>query len=222
MAERRAPETLQSICGYQQKAGEIIASLFAGGPPVQLDDAPKPAAAAKKAGAMDWEAVKALAQQDLPNELEVDGQTWVMVDKIDVMDKESEEKHQLVINDAKDSYRSRQKLKYPDGTVIEDVGRAHVGGYAQFTVGNLKPNKPLAIVRRMDYVYGDYEIEYFVDNKSAGVCSCAGTDRVHRWRNWPHVIAAELITKYKVTVKQNAGTAGRDINMFRYWFYQPK
>jgi len=25
-----------------------------------------------------------------------------------------------------------------------------------------------------------------------------------------------------VTIKQNAGTAGRDINMFRYWFYQPK
>jgi hypothetical protein len=145
-----------------------------------------------------------------------------MVDKLDVMDKESEEKHGLVINDAKDSYRSRQKLKYPDGTVIEDVGRAHVGGYAQFTVSNLKPGRPLAMVRRMDYVYGDYEIEFFVDGKNAGVCSCAGTDRVHRWRNWPYVIAGELITKDKVTVKQNAGTAGRDINMFRYWFYQPK
>jgi hypothetical protein len=141
---------------------------------------------------------------------------------IDVMDKDSEEKHGLAINDAKDSYRSRQKLKYPDGTVIEDVGRAHVGGYAQFTVSGLKPGKPLAIIRRMDYVYGDYEIEFFVDGKNAGVCSCAGTDRVHRWRNWPYVIAGELITKDKVTVKQNAGTAGRDINMFRYWFYQPK
>jgi hypothetical protein len=171
---------------------------------------------------MDWEQVKALAQQDLPQEIDVDGQTWVRVDMIDVMDKDSEEKHGLVINDAKDSYRSRQKLKYPDGTVIEDVGRAHVGGYAQFTVANLKPGKPLAVIRRMDYVYGDYEIEFSVDGKNAGICSCAGTDRVHRWRNWPYVIAAELITKDKVTVKQNAGTAGRDINMFRYWFYQPK
>jgi hypothetical protein len=224
MGERRyTADALQNMCAYQQKAGEIIASVFAGGPPVQLDDEPRPGVPAqKKAGTMDWEAVKALAQQDLPTEMDVDGQTWVRVDTIDVMDKDSEEKHALAINDAKDSYRSRQKLKYPDGTVIEDVGRAHVGGYTQFNVSGLKPGKPLAVIRRMDYVYGDYEIEFFVDGKNAGVCSCAGTDRVHRWRNWPYVIAAELITKDKVTVKQNAGTAGRDINMFRYWFYQPK
>lgn len=224
MNERRfTADALQNMCAYQQKAGEIVASVFAGGPPVQLDEAPTPGAPVqKKSGTMDWEAVKAVAQQDLPAEMDVDGQTWVRVDMIDVMDKDSEEKHGLVINDAKDSYRSRQKLKYPDGTVIEDVGRAHVGGYAQFNVSGLKPGKPLAVIRRMDYVYGDYEIEFFVDGKNAGVCSCAGTDRVHRWRNWPYVIAGELITKDKVTVKQNAGTAGRDINMFRFWFYQPK
>ena len=191
MGERRfTADALQNMCAYQQKAGEIVASVFAGGPPVQLDEEPRPGVPAqKKAGTMDWEAVKALAQQDLPTEMDVDGQTWVRVDMIDVMDKDSEEKHALAINDAKDSYRSRQKLKYPDGTVIEDVGRAHVGGYAQFNVSGLKPGKPLAVVRRMDYVYGDYEIEFFVDGKNAGVCSCAGTDRVHRWRNWPYVIA---------------------------------
>jgi hypothetical protein len=227
MGERRfTADALQNLCAYQQKAGEIIASVFAGGPPVQLDDEPRTAtataAAPKKSGAMDWEAVKGIAQQDLPGEIEVEGQTWVLIDKIDVMDKDSEEKHSLVINDAKDSYRSRQKLKYPDGTVIEDVGRAHVGGYCQYTVGNVKAGKPLAVIRRMDYVYGDYEIEFSVDGKGAGVCSCAGTDRVNRWRNWPYVIQGELVTKDKVTVKQNAGTAGRDINMFRYWFYQPK
>jgi hypothetical protein len=228
MNERRTSsstgtETLQSLCAYQQKAGEIIASIFAGGPPVVLDDEQRPAAApVKKPGGLDWDGVKTLAQLDLPAELDVDGQTWALVDKIDVMEKESEEKHAFVINDAKDTYRSRQKLKYPDGTVVEDVGRAQVGGYAQFTISNLKPGKPLAVIRRMDYVYGDYEIEFFVDGKSAGVSNCAGTDRVNRWRNWPHVIGAELITKDKITLKQSAGTAGRDINMFRYWFYQPK
>jgi hypothetical protein len=239
MAERRfTPDALQNLCAYEQKAGEIIASVFAGGPPVQLDEEPRAAAsggaaaaagagagagaAAKKTGALDWEAVKGLAQLELPGEIEVEGQTWVLIDKIDVMDKDSEEKHALVINDAKDSYRSRQKLKYPDGTVLEDVGRAHVSGYCQYVVGNVKAGKPLAVVRRMDYVYGDYELEFVVDGKNAGVCSCSGTDRVHRWRNWPYVIAAELITKDKVTIKQNAATAGRDINMFRYWFYQPK
>ena len=109
----------------------------------------------------------------------------MLVDEIDIMNKESEDKHAFAIKDAKDSYRSRQKLKYPDGTSIEDIGRAHVGGYAQFKVTNLTPGKPLAILRRMDYVYGDYELEFSVNGKKAGVCSCAGTDRVHRWRNWP-------------------------------------
>jgi hypothetical protein len=138
------------------------------------------------------------------------------------MDKASEEAHSLAIHDAKDAYRSRQKLKYPDGTVIEDVGRAHVGGNTTYTVKNLTPGKELAVVRRMDYVYGDYELEFIVDGKSAGICSCAGTDRVHRWRNWPYVIPGELVGKATVQVKQVANTAERDINMFRYWFYQPK
>jgi hypothetical protein len=222
LGERRyTQDALQNLTAYQQKAGEIILSLFAGGAPVVMDEeAPKPAPA--KTGGIDWEQVKGLSQLDLPNELTVDGKTWTLIDKIDVMDKDSEEAHGLAIHDAKDSYRSRQKLKYPDGSVIEDVGRAHVGGYAQYTVKNVTPGKELAIVRRMDYVYGDYEIEFTVDGKNAGVCSCAGTDRIHRWRNWPYVIPAELVTKDKVAVKQNAGTAGRDINMFRYWFYQPK
>jgi hypothetical protein len=228
LGERRAAgslgaDALQNLTAYQQKAGEIVVSIFGGGPPVQVDDdKPAQSAAPTKKSGMDWEAVKGIAQQDLPAEIEVDGKTWVQIDKIQVMDKDSEEAHGLVINDAKDSYRSRQKLKYPDGTTIEDVGRAHVGGYAQYTVKNVTPGKELAIIRRMDYVYGDYELEFNVDGKNAGVCSCAGTDRVHRWRNWPYVVAAENVTKEKVTVKQNAGTAGRDINMFRYWFYQPK
>lgn len=224
MTERRFTlDALQNLTAYQQKAGEIVLAVFGAGPPVVIDDgAPKAAGAPVKKSGMDWEAVKGISQQDLPNEIEVEGRTWVLVDKIDVMDKDSEEAHGLVINDAKDSYRSRQKLKYPDGTQIEDVGRAHVGGYAQYTVKGLTANKELAVIRRMDYVYGDYELEFLVDGKNAGVCSCAGTDRVHRWRNWPFVIGAEYVTKDKVTIKQNAGTAGRDINMFKYWFYQPK
>ena len=228
LAERRySLDALQNLSAYQQKAGEIVTSIFGAGPPVVIeDDKPKaaaPAAAAAPAGkGIDLEGVKSISQLELPNELTIDGKVWVQVDKIDVMDKESEEKHGLAINDAKDSYRSRQKLKYPDGTVIEDVGRAHVGGYAQFNAMNLKPGKPLLVVRRMDYVYGDYELEFSVDGKPAGTCSCAGTDRVSRWRNWPFIISGDLITKDKVTIKQAAATAGRDINLFRLWMYQEK
>ncbi len=170
----------------------------------------------------DWEEVKVISREELPSEMAVGGVPWVLVDKINVMDKDSEEAHQLQIVDAKDAYRSRQKLKYPDGTVLEDVGRAHVGGYCQFEVKGLTAGKELAVVRRIDYVYGDYEVEFIVDGRSGGVSSNAGTDRVNRWRNWPYVIPAEAITKPAATIKQIAVTAGRDINMFRYWFYQPK
>ena len=86
----------------------------------------------------------------------------------------------------------------------------------------ITPNRPIVILRRMDYVYGDYEIELVVNGKSAGMVSCAGVDRVHRWRNWPALIPAELVTETSLTVKQVAATAGRDVNMFHLWIYQPK
>ena len=222
IGERRiTADALANLCGYEQKAAEIVSSIFAGISPTPMDGG-GPRATAPASSPSDWEAVKTMGVAELPAELQIAGRAWTLVDSIDVMDKASEEAHGLAIHDAKDAYRSRQKLKYPDGTVVEDVGRAHVGGYSTYNVKNLTAGRELAIIRRVDYVYGDYELEFFVDGKSAGVCSCAGTDRVHRWRNWPYVIPGELIGKATVQVKQVATTAERDINMFRYWFYQPK
>src|SRR5581483_4259837 len=99
LGERRYTfDALQNLSAYQQKAGEIVTSIFGGGPAVVVDDtpsaAPKPAAAAAPtAGGMTVEAVKGISQLELPTELVIDGKTWVQVDKIDVMDKDSEEKH---------------------------------------------------------------------------------------------------------------------------------
>ena len=151
-----------------------------------------------------------------------DGLTWVLVDEIKILDNDSESKHAFNIKEARDSYRSRQKLKYPDGTVLEGVGRAHVGGYAEFKVLNITAGRPVVVLRRMDYVYGDYELELGVNGKKVGVVSCVGTDRVHRWRNWPALIAAENVTDANLIIRQQSITAGRDINMFHIWVYQPK
>lgn len=170
----------------------------------------------------DMERIKGISSQDLPMELEINGETWIRIDMIKVMDTDSEGSHDLKINEARDSYRSRQKLKYPNGDVIEDVGRAHVGGHVTYKVKGVTPGKRLLVVRRMDYVYGDYSLEFDVDGKKAGVCECPGTDRIHRWRNWPFIIGDEFVVRAEPTVKQIAVTAGRDINMFRYWFYQPR
>ena len=38
----------------------------------------------------------------------------------------------------------------------------------------------------------------------------------------PFIIADEFIVRNEPMLKQIAVTAGRDINMFRYWFYQPR
>jgi hypothetical protein len=210
-------ENLSNLFGYEQKAAELVGSMFAGISPAPAEPARAPASTQA-----DWDMVKTMGVPELPADIQIAGRSWVLVDSIDVMDKASEDAHGLAIRDAKDDYRSRQKLKYPDGTVVEDAGRAHVGGYTTYNVKNLTPGKELAIIRRMDFVYGDYELEFQIDGKPAGVCSCAGTDREFRWRNWPFVIGGELIGKQTVQVKQVAITATRDINMFRYWFYQPK
>jgi hypothetical protein len=78
------------------------------------------------------------------------------------------------------------------------------------------------VLRRMDYVYGDYELELGVNGKKVGIVSCVGTDRVHRWRNWPALITPEYVNDANLIVRQQSVTAGRDINMFHIWVYQPK
>ncbi len=221
-------EALMNLFAYQSKASDASSSAVAGEAaavsalaPIKGKGAADEPRSSAKADLRDFEGVKAMANPPDSITLE-NGTTWLLVDQIQVLDKDSEEKHALTISDAKDTYRSRQKLKYPDGTVVEDTGRAHVGGFATFKILNVTPGRPVMIVRRMDYVYGDYELEFFVNNKSIGVGNCAGTDRINRWRNWPFLIPAEAVTDSTLTVKQVALTAGRDVNMFHFWFFQPK
>ena len=211
-------EAFTNLLAYQSKASEVAGAAVAGEKAtIQVEEKKE---VKKVAELTDWESVKQLPNPK--NELVLEGITWLMVDEINILDKDSEDKHEFVIKEAKDSYRSRQKLKYPDGTVMEDVGRAHVGGFAAYKIHNLTPGRPVVILRRMDYVYGDYEIEYFLGGKSVVTTSCAGTDRIHRWRNWPVLIDGEHVTEATATIKQVALTAGRDVNIFHLWVYQPK
>src|SRR6185503_12905874 len=212
-------DAYMNLLAYQSKCAEIASLAVAGEKaiieaPAEKKDAPK------VADIKDWEGVKGMPQPKPSMDLE--GTTWVMVDEIEILNKESEDKHLFTIKEAKDSYRSRQKLKYPDGTTVEDTGRAHVDGYSEFKVMNIVPNRPVVVLRRMDYVYGDYELELGVNGKKVHVVSCVGTDRVHRWRNWPAMIAPEHVTGDSLMVRQSSITAGRDINMFHIWVYQPK
>ena len=211
-------DAYMNLMAYQAKCAEIAMSAVAG--EKALIEAPDKKEAPKLANINDWEAVKVMPAPKPSMELE--GITWVLVDEIEILNKESEDKHIFQIKEAKDSYRSRQKLKYPDGTTVEDTGRAHVDGYSEFKLQNITPGRPVVILRRMDYVYGDYELEMSINGKKASIVSCVGTDRVHRWRNWPAMIPAETVTEATMLVRQQSITAGRDINMFHIWVYQPK
>ena len=211
-------EAFQNLLAYQAKCAEIALTAVAGEKPVLI--APEEKKEQKAADIKDWEGVKVMPQPK--PEMDLEGIKWVLVDEIEILNKESEDKHIFTIKEAKDSYRSRQKLKYPDGTTVEDTGRAHVDGYSEFKLLNITPGRPVVVLRRMDYVYGDYELELSVNGKKTSVVSCVGTDRVHRWRNWPAMIPAEAVTDGTMLVRQQSITAGRDINMFHIWVYQPK
>ncbi|MGN6108355.1 MAG: hypothetical protein ACTHU0_24830 [Kofleriaceae bacterium] len=212
-------DAYMNLLAYQAKCAEIAQAAVAG-EKVLIEAPAEKKEAQKVIDIKDWEGVKAMPQPK-PT-LDLDGVTWVMVDEIEILNKESEDRHLFTIKEAKDAYRSRQKLKYPDGTTVEDTGRAHVDGYSEFKLLNITPGRPVVILRRMDYVYGDYELELSVNGKKVGVVSCVGTDRVHRWRNWPAMIPAEAVTDGTMLVRQGSVTAGRDINMFHIWVFQPK
>lgn len=167
----------------------------------------------------DLERIKVISSVDLPSELGIGGATWLQVDRIRMRDEESEQKHEVAWQDTLDLYSRRDALKYPDGTKLQELGRAQCGGSMTFVVRRLRPGRPLLIVRRMDYVF-DAVLKYEVDGVPAGVCEQIGTDRVHRFRNWPFVVAGELITGTEATIKQIAWQ-GKDISMYRFWFYQP-
>ncbi|HEY3802474.1 MAG TPA: hypothetical protein VGL61_07690 [Kofleriaceae bacterium] len=211
-------EAFQNLLAYQAKTAEILMSAVGDLKPVIV--APEEKKEEKVADIKDWEGVKVMPQPK--PQMDLEGITWVLVDEIEILNKESEDKHIFTIKEAKDSYRSRQKLKYPDGTTVEDTGRAHVDGYSEFKLLNITPNKPVVVLRRMDYVYGDYELELSVNGKKVSVVSCVGTDRVHRWRNWPAMITADNVKDGTLLVRQQSITAGRDINMFHIWVFQPK
>src|SRR5262249_56179987 len=113
------------------------------GAPAEKKDAPK------VIDIKDWEGVKAMPAPK--PQMELEGTTWVLVDEIEILNKESEDKHIFTIKEAKDSYRSRQKLKYPDGTTVEDTGRAHVDGYSEFKLLNVTAGRPIVLLPRIDY-----------------------------------------------------------------------
>jgi hypothetical protein len=207
-------ETLVNVLGYQKKSTENLSTIFGGkvvrkvaeGPVKNVDES--------------LNVVLRERSDDFGESLEVEGVKLKRIDWIDILEKNSEQAHKFRIVDAKDKYRTRQKLKYPDGVIVEDVGIAYEGGYAEWEISNVTPNKDIYMFMRMDYVHGGWEAEITVNGKKAGAMVCEGEDRKFRWRNWPFKIPAEYVTDTFLTIRQTPNSADRDVNIFRLWFYQ--
>jgi hypothetical protein len=209
-------EFLTSVFEYQRKGIDSVRGLFA------KELTPKKAIKkeAKVPAEALWEKIK-VRSEDFGTTLILEGMEFKRIDMIDVLDAQSEQKHRLIIKDERDKYRSRQKQKYPDGTIIEDVGVHFEGGYAEWEFSNVEPGKGLVVITRMDYVRGEYECEVFVNGKRASNLVCPGNDMKFRWRNWPYLIPGEFVNEAVIRIKLVPITADRDVNMFKIWAYQP-
>jgi hypothetical protein len=225
---KRTDEQLDNVLTYQRKATESLDVLLDKVRPEAIEVKVLEGAieavdvSAGLAGGITYEEIK-VRSEEFTATLVVDGREWRLVDMMDVLEKASEEDHKFAIKQAKDTYRTRQKLRYPDGTLIEDSGIAHEGGYHEFVVKNLTPHQDLVMIRRMDYVHGDFQMEVHVNGERLPrLLECRGDDKRYRWRNWPFTIPAQYINNTSITIKQVMLTADRDVNMFRFWFYQPQ
>lgn len=168
-----------------------------------------------------WEKIR-VRSEEFPKHLSIEGRDFNLVDTLDIYDEASEKKHHFAIMDEKDRYRSRQRLKYPDGTVVEDVGVHFEGGHCQFEIFNIEPNRDVIVIMRIDYVRGDYECEVHVNGRKAQNLVVPGNDMKFRWRNWPYVIPADLATEPILRVDLTPIKQDRDVNLFTVWVYQPK
>ena len=206
---------LINTVGYQRKSCESLQDLFA-----HKLQAATPSTDVGAPTDKVFEAIK-VRSADFTKKLEVEGAKFKLIDVIDMIDDKSEKAHKFNIDQARDRYRTRQKLRYPDGVTVEDVGVAYEGGFAEFEISGCTPKKDVIMIVRMDYVHGDYETEMYVNGKKVGNSVCPGNDRRFRWRNWPFVIPGEYVSEPTLKIKQVPITAGRDVNMFKIWFYHP-
>jgi len=153
--------------------------------------------------------------------LTIDDMTFRRCDWIDPLEHDSETQHKFKIEGARDKYRTRQKLKYPDSKTVEDAGIAYEGGNCTFELNGIEPGKDVYVVWRMDYVHGDWEAEMHANDRRLPNCVCGGEDRKFRWRNWVYVVPGEHVREVTLRLKQVPITADRDINIFKLWAYQP-
>jgi hypothetical protein len=204
----------KSLMGYQNECQKFMDTMFQ----KNIKPTKKIEAATDTNAVIENIKVRSAPFQEYMN---IEGQDMTIIDVIDPVEPDSEKAHNWKVSGERDKYRTRQKLKYPDGVIVEDAGMAFEGGQLEFEIKNVEPGKDVYVVWRMDYVYGDWEAEVEANDRRLANCVCAGSDRKFRWRNWVYVVPAEHAREVSLRIKMKPVTAGRDINVFKMWAFQP-
>ncbi|MSP91576.1 MAG: hypothetical protein EXR79_07210 [Myxococcales bacterium] len=205
----------KSLLGYQNECQKFMDTMFQ----KNIKPAKKIEASSTDTNAV-IENIK-VRSAPFQDHMNIEGQDMTIIDMIDPCEPDSEKSHNWKVTGERDKYRTRQKLKYPDGVIVEDAGMAFEGGQLEYEIKNVEPGKDVYVVWRMDYVYGDWESEVEANDRRLANCVCAGSDRKFRWRNWVYVVPAEHVREVTLRLKMKPVTAGRDINVFKMWAFQP-
>ena len=156
----------------------------------------------------------------MPSRVRVAGETWDLVDSIDVRDPGSEELHGFEVLEATRLLREQGTFRYPSGGPVEDRGYRHFEGYVRFVVRNLTPYAPLAIVRRV-LATGEEHLSVRVAGVHAADVHETDCDARAPWRNRALQLALNRIVAPEVRVELADEGSPDGVTWFAVWCYQP-
>lgn len=171
-----------------------------------------------------WEQLTKLSfTGDPPSQLAIDGVVFSLIDQIQPTIRQSEESHQFAIREVRPESQGTQnnEFSYPDGTRVQARGRWHLGGHAEWVVGNVKRGKDLVLMKRIDMVNAGLVAEVYVnDHKVSEAWEIKDSDRKNRWRNWLFRVPGDLVTTDTVKIRHVTMSAKVEANYYGLWFYQ--
>lgn len=156
---------------------------------------------------------------DFEETLPVGTAGWRRVDAFDVS--EDGDARGFSIVDEEDSFRSTQKLRYPDGTTLEAHGMAHEGGEARFRLEGLLPGHDALLIERTDVMYAGGDVRLRVGERSITFPDFA-PDRRYRARNRVVPVPGAWITDETLEVGLGRLESTKDLSHFAVWVYQSR
>lgn len=169
--------------------------------------------------ALSWESLKRMGR-GLPERIQAVNKEWQLIDYLALESQQSQDDHSFAVYDCENYFTLKLKSTYPDGENVEDAGIRWDEGSAEWTVGSTRLNRDLAMVLRIDYREGPYEVDVYCDDELVGRLTVDGRDPAHRWRNWTYVIPGRRVAEGTARIRLQIPEGAKGFNLFRLWFYR--